>query len=92
MFWSSDKKLNKDNFNLTINLIQTVMDTYKHSLDSVILESSVNKDLDLKNIQLFETLDTFIDDQPQNIRPYVKQTVIALGGIYNKSKNRCNSI
>ena len=81
MYWSFDKNLNENNFNLSINLIQTVMNTYIQSLDTVILESFTNKELDLKNIQLFETLSTFIDNYPPSVRPYVKQTVIAIGGV-----------
>ena len=62
MQWSSNKQFNENNFNSTINLIQKVVSIYKDSLDNIISQSSFDKILELKDIQLFETLSTFIDN------------------------------
>lgn len=84
MQWSSNKQFNENNFNSTINLIQKVVSIYKDSLDNIISQSSFDKILELKDIQLFETLSTFIDNYPTSSRPNVKQTVIAIGGVLTK--------
>lgn len=89
MNWTLDSRLNQKNFTLSINLIQRVTDVYQQSLESPImieeLNTSMRKDLDLKNVQLFETLSTFIDNNPPKARPYVKQSIIAIGGVSVKN-------
>lgn len=84
--WSVSNRLNEQNYNLGIETINWLMDMYKSSLENPVQILDENKDLDLKHVQLFETLSTFTDSyEQQAMRPRVKQTVIAVGGISIKN-------
>lgn len=79
--WSASIQLNEQNYNLGIDTINWLMEIYHSGLENPVQIKHENKDLDLKQIQIFETLSTFVDHYEQSSRGYVKQTVIAVGGI-----------